>query len=254
MKRFTKKEINNINKLIKNGKSLRQIGNIIQRSKSTIYYHYKKINGKKFKSISLENLTDCFLGEFLGLFAGDGNYFFDKKSYGYNLRFFFNINEKIYVEELSQHFHKMFKKKPGTYFYPKKSIIILGYKSKALHNLLVKNLNWKASQKKTYTIHLKEKYRSKEFKIGFLRGSIDSDGHLSKNKISFASTSKKLMNNIESFLIDLNFRNYKRYKYEDKRKNRVKIHLLQLNRPERKKFLNLIKPRNTVLLKRENKI
>ncbi len=98
--------------------------------------------------------------------------------------------------------------------------------------------------KKSRAVFLKEKDYPEEFKKGFLRGFIDSDGYISDNKILFGSTSKKIMEQTENFLIDLDFKKFRLSFYKDKRPNCIGIWHLYLHRSERDRFFELINPRN----------
>jgi orotate phosphoribosyltransferase-like protein len=73
MKRLTRDETNKIIELIRKGLSLNRVANKLSRSKSTIYYYYKKLNKRRKLKVDFQNLTDKELGYLVGLFAGDGN-------------------------------------------------------------------------------------------------------------------------------------------------------------------------------------
>jgi len=250
MRRLAKKEKELVIKLIKNGKSLAKISEITNRNKSTLYYYYKKIKGKKFKDVNLKNVKDEVIGELLGVFAGDGYTFFDKKSYKYSTRIFLNKTEEVYANSLGELFEKHLLKRPNIRKEKSDNIITLTYYTKKLHNFILENVKWGISKnsighnKKSRTVFLKQLNRSKEFKVGFLRGCLDSDGHISKSKINFASSSKKLIEIIKLFLTDVGINNFNKYFYDDKRGNRVGIYHIDVNKSEREKFIEAINPRN----------
>lgn len=233
---------------MKKGKSLNYISRITNRNKSTLYYHYKKVLGKKFKDLEIDYKDEQFLGELSGLFAGDGCAFFNKETGLYSIRFFFNATEKDYVDKLSFIFYKKLNKKPSINSY--KNVLMVSYYSKELYNLLLDLVGWKVSRnkaghnKKSRTVYLKDDSFSNEFKIGFLRGFIDSDGYISSKKILFGSSSERIIKQARSFLDDLGFKDYKLSFYKDKRPNRIGIWHLYIQRTEREKFLELISPRN----------
>jgi len=246
MKRLTKKEKEFIIKSIIGNKSLAHISNITKRGKPTIYYYYKKIKGKKYKSPCLEKLDDEFIGEFLGIFAGDGNFFFYKKQYRYLIRLFFNVTEIDYVNELAELFYKNFRKKPNVRRENGKNHFTIEYISKDIYCFIKKYLDWVTTEeiKKSHSIHLKEKEVSKEFKIGFVRGLFDSDGHISRKRINFASTSIKLTENAINFLRDLGIEDFIFRSYQDKRGKRKRIYHIDIRTPGKGKFIETIKPRN----------
>ena len=61
-------------KRINENVSINNISKELNLAKSTIYYHYKKIKGKKPKEIEFNFRSEKEIGEFLGIFSGDGNF------------------------------------------------------------------------------------------------------------------------------------------------------------------------------------
>lgn len=251
MKRLSEEEKFHIISLMKNGKSLNHISKLIGKGKSTLYYHYKKTFGKKYKKITIPK-KDLFIGELLGLFVGDGNLYYDKKKNRYSVRFFFNFQEKNYVKELINFFHKNFQKRP--HLSRVKNVLVLRYYSKELSTFIKEYVGWgisldkRGANQKSRTVFLKKDNYSNNFKIGFLRGFLDSDGYLSDKKILFGSASEKIMKQTVKFLSDLNFQKFKLSLYNRKEKNRVGIWHLYVHKVERDKFLSLIQPRNLIKL------
>jgi len=226
-----------INK-INNNFSINKISKELNLAKSTIYYHYNKIKGKKFKEIEF-NFNQKELGEFLGIFAGDGNFFHTSEE-GYRIRFFVGYYEKDYSKNLKKLFFKIFNKNPWTW--NNKSVIILQYKSKTLYNLLKKYLSWNG--KKTYSINLTNLNHSKRFLIGFLKGLLDTDGYYNKNRntIMFGTTSKNLnlqTNFILGKILNIKFSNYINYQ-----KNRKPLYQTLIYGKYTYTLLKILKPRN----------
>ncbi len=232
--------------LINQGLSINRISKKLGGiSKGTIYYHYKKIKGRKIKRVRIKR-DDLLIGEFIGLFAGDGN-FFKTKQYHYRIRIFCNAKDVGFVSQIEEMFQELFSKSPFHFINKRGDVVIICYSSKKIYELIKQYLYWDEDNKKTYTVCLNCTEHSDQFKIGFLRGNLDSDGHLSKNKINFASSSKSLITNIKGFLDDFNFK----YTFEirkDKRKNRVDMYHITLSRKDRWSFLKLVNPRNTRIL------
>ena len=220
-------------------------------NKSTIYKYYREVKGKTMRRINMPK-EESFIGEFIGLFAGDGNFYYDKKTGHYRIRFFFNIKEKKFVDELSRIFSENLSKKPS--INRTKNVLVMRYYSKELSEFIRAYLGWGVSRNKnganlkSRTVFLKNRLHNRDFKIGFLRGFLDSDGYLSEKKILFGSASEKIIKQVENFLIDLGIRAYKLSKYE--REGRVGIWHLYIHKKERQRLLNLIKPRNTILIKK----
>ena len=193
-------------------------------------------------TIKIDRSNSEKIGEFMGLFAGDG-YIFKSKHYSYRTYLFVNKKtEEKFAENLANNLLlPLFGKRPT--FLNWNSCIALSYYSKSIHKFIEEFLKWDKSKKKTYSVQLKHINHSKEFKIGFIRGSLDSDGHFSNKKVNLASVSYGLIKNISIFLNDLNINNSIR-PYSDRRGNRATIYHIDLARTEHQKFIDLIKPRN----------
>ncbi len=254
MVRLIEKEKEDIIYLLKEGKSLNYISSLTNRNKSTLYEYYKKLFGKKFIDIDIDQNDYLFIGELIGLFVGDGSIHYYKKEGKYCVRFFLNYFEGEYVKELANLFKTKLKKEPC--INRVNNVLVIRYYSKKLFNFLLENVGWiknnkgkGGANKKSTTVFLKNDSFSKEFKIGFLRGFIDTDGYLSDKKILFGSTSEKIMQQTESFLRDLNFKNYKLSFYKDKRFDGRGIWHLYVHKCEREKFMSMIMPRNLTKVK-----
>lgn len=237
--RLNKNEIREIECMIINDVSLNNIAKITGKNKTTIYYHFRKIKGRTCYPISGISSNEELIGEFIGLFAGDGCFYKDVNS-KYKIQLFFNITESAYVDDLMQILEQIFGKYPSRYTRLNK--VILTYFSKNIYDLILHYLEWNPAERKTHSVRLKNSNYSKEFKIGFLRGSLDSDGYFSDKSIMFASSSKALIENIKSFLEDLEIP-YHYNEYVEKRPNRVNMHHVNIRRIDRTNFINLINPR-----------
>lgn len=119
------------------------------------------------------------------------------------------------------------------------------YDSRCIYDLISRYISWKRGGKgsKSRTIKLIKTEKYDKFKIGFLRGCLDSDGYISKNKIEFATASGDLAATVCEFVKALEFD----FSYTiriDKRPNRAPMHMIYVYKNERERFLKLIKPRN----------
>ena len=94
LNRLSKEEIKEINELISEGKSLNEITRIMNKNKTTVYYHFRKIKGRTINQIILNSNDEELIGEFIRLFAGDGS-IFKTKNFLYRTYLHFNINEKF---------------------------------------------------------------------------------------------------------------------------------------------------------------
>ena len=110
--RLTKQEIENLTNYIQRGISLNKLVKKIGKNKTTLYYHFRKIKGKKYFPLMLHSKNQELLGEFIGLFAGDGS-LYKSTDYKHKLSLHFNITEKKFVEDLIEKvLCPLFHKKP----------------------------------------------------------------------------------------------------------------------------------------------
>src|SRR3989344_3150393 len=178
--------------LIEEGYSLNEISRKTGLGKSTIYYHYKKIKGKKYSEVKINFENESELGEFLGIFAGDGYSYNDEHGH-YTIRIFVGHYELGYALYLYNKLVKWFDKNPKVYFVKiegKVSVILFHYSSKSIYLLLKEYLAWEG--KKTYTVRLKNFDLNKNnFNLGFVRGLIDTDGNFyaPKRSLNFSTVS-----------------------------------------------------------------
>jgi len=227
-------------KSIRRGLSLNRLSSLFGLPRTTAYYHLRKIRGKTVHGIEPKIVNDDILGEFIGLFAGDG-YAIKTDSYQYRIYLYFNLNEVDMAEDIIQNvLFKLFQKRPR--IYQVGNCINLVYYSREIFNLIKMYLDWPQESKKTYGVHLKNSGLSDSFIQGFLRGCLESDGYISKSRISFASVSKRLGDDMTSALDRLKI-GYSVNVYQDKRGKRAEIVQITVSRFDRERFLALIKPR-----------
>jgi hypothetical protein len=241
MKRINKQELERIKELIKEGKSIKQICRDINRCRTTVWKYFRKIKGRTMIPIVVNEENDELIGEFMGLFAGDGCVY-TTNNYCYRTYLCFNTNEEEFVNDLIEKVLLiLFKKKPWIFI--REHRLTLCYCSKNIHKFIEKYLEWNKEDRKTYSIKLRNQEFSTDFMIGFIRGSLDSDGYLSEKAINFASVSPGLIDNISEFLDNFNF-TYSIKKYKEKRPNRKDMCHINIWKKDFNRFLELIKPRN----------
>lgn len=239
MPRLNKWTKRKIIRLIKKGKSLNQIRLKTGVAKTTTYYYMRKLLGRKIVPVNIDMSNIERIGEIIGFFAGDGNFFYDKKKGYWNIRFYFNENETILIGYYKKSLELLTNKLP--YLYGQKSVKTLAYKSKELSNFIFNYLNW--GNKKVSTIQLKDRnlLKNNAFVIGFLRGLTDSDGYVRKERreIYYGSVSKGLFCD---FLKGLDLFNFEYKIYLQRRKWYLDFHKVRLTGSEVDRFVNLIKP------------
>lgn len=210
MKRFSNAEKRLIIKLLKKEKSLSFIAKEFNVGKNTIFYYRKKLLGLKIKKVIINLSNERLVGEFIGIFAGDGYFQKDVRSYSYKIKIFFNKNEKNLVDYYYDVIYSIFGKFPRKYF--SNSMITLELSSKQVIEFIKNYLRWDGKKSKTvFLVNPPESY-SKNFIIGFIKGLIDSDGYVRKDRpeIYFGTVSQKLFQNFIQSLGILNIA-YKTY-------------------------------------------
>ena len=224
--------------LIKKGVSLNKIQKKTGINKSTLYLYYKKIKGRKFKKVSIDLENQEAIGEFIGVFAGDGNFFYGK-NYHYRIRISTGILEKEYMVFLKKFLTDLFSKKPRVYKDDKNNVYIIDYYSKDIYLLIKKYLIW--NENKTKSVKLKKIDKNNvPFLIGFLRGLFDTDGgiYAPKKKVAFGTSSKLLAHQIKEILAILGMKSGF-YEYKN-----VDFWYLDLYGKRTDKFMSIINPHN----------
>ncbi len=237
MKRLTTKIKNKIQKLSIKGYSLNKLSSKLGLSKTTIYYHVRKIKGKRFFPIQVRTDNDEKIGEFIGLFAGDGHYSFDN-DYEHRIKISLSENEELVINHYVSVFEYLFGKKPRLYH--NKKVITLEIISRNVIDFIKMYLKW--GKKKTRSIHLLTTNKlSENFIKGFIRGLIDSDGYVRKGRkeIYFGTISTKLL---ENFILCIKYFDFKFKVYYQKRPNHSKFYKVRLTGDEVSRFCKIIKP------------
>jgi intein/homing endonuclease len=190
---------------IKRGDSLNKISKRMGLYKSTIYYYYKKIKGKRYTKPNIKPVVYNRLeGEIVGIFAGDGSQHLEQKSYSYAVSVCFgnkNYDYALYVKTIYDNY---FGKKISLLRNTENSIKLFT-KSKDIffhfHNYLDFDKRIKHSNVRLKTLKFPD-----EFLLGFIKGFLDTDGWISKAKdrtnprIGFSTTSNKLALQIKEIL------------------------------------------------------
>lgn len=187
--------------LIQKGISIPKIARETGVAKSTIYYHYKKIKGRRFKLVSIPD-DKKVIGEFLGAFAGDGSYYFDKKKYHHTISIFLHAkDDKEYGYYLRNLIEQNFNKDVRAYYKYQKNELKLTFYSKKILNLITEYLN--IEDNKTLNISLKKDFKimPRDMLAYFTRGLIDTDGHVNKDgQIVIALISKNMILQLKEIL------------------------------------------------------
>ncbi len=237
-------QIQKIKSLAKNGESVNTIKEKLEILKSTVYYHFKKEVGQKQKGQALKIPENPEIkGEICGIFAGDGNFYYEEKNYKYRINFTCNINDD-YWEELADFLEKNLQKRPHINKQSRYNRVELRYESKTLLEFIKKHLEWQ-ERNKGKTINVKTLEKGKEFKKGFIRGLIDTDGHKIKDQPAYniGTISKNLMETTSRFLKELDIENTLARR-EDKRENCQDMYRISIWSEDAQKINDKIRPRH----------
>ena len=148
LKRLKEEEIKEISRLVGHGNSIDEVSRKMNISKVTVYYYLRKKSRNKKNPIKIDFANQELIGEFMGLFAGDGNFLFQKKSYQYTIRLYFNVKERSFADDLIENvLLKLFARKP--WMGRCKNVLILRYYSKEIYKLIKEYLTWDPNSKKT---------------------------------------------------------------------------------------------------------
>jgi len=227
MKRLSKKQKELIKQLTMKGYSINKISSELKIPKSVVYYWYKKFFGKKFKEVQINDNFKEDIGEIVGAFAGDGNFYLDKK-YRYRIRFSFSADETEYAKNISEKIKKIYGKPSRIYCY--KNVTIVDIYGKKISEHIKSFLTWDKNKTATVRLTKPPSFHSLDFIKGFCRGLFDSDGWTTKNNLMISCISENLMKNLsESLKINDIPHLDTKWKGNDENKPRIAIFLDKKN-------------------------
>ncbi|MBW2976842.1 LAGLIDADG family homing endonuclease [Candidatus Woesearchaeota archaeon] len=242
-----KKEIVN---QINNGTSINKISQFLGVYKSTIYYYYKKVKGKRYAPPYVKPNFSGTEGEIVGIFAGDGSQFLVKKRGHYQVTIHFGGHNTIYAEYVRQLYHDYFNKNFRLAKSNDGTIRLLIYSKDIFYYF--KNYIEYNPKIKHCTVRLRSINIPLKFKLGFIKGLVDTDGsvlydrHDKAVRIFYYTTSKELAKQISLILQELSITHT--CICRDKI-NRKPLYVIRITKKEVNKFLNIIKPFKEKLLK-----
>ena len=193
MKKFSSQQINKIIVLYKNGLSLSKISSKLGIGKTSLYYHIKKRFGKKIRDVIVNESFREELGEIIGAFAGDGNFYFNPKYYHYKFTFSLSSYEDDYAKRLVEIILLVFNRKPYIWKNKKSNYINVYIYGKKIYETIKKFLIW--DEDKTFSVRLRNiNILDRPFLKGFLIGLINTDGavNIPMKRLMFATISKEL--------------------------------------------------------------
>ena len=237
-----KTQITEIKRLARQGESVNEIKDKLDLAKSTVYYHFKKEVGQKQKENQVKIPEDEEVkGEICGIFAGDGNFHHDNNGH-YRMQFFLNYNDE-YWKELKDFLSDKLRKEPMVFHNEEKSRTVIRYSSKKLYEMIKEHLEWEDD--KTVSIRLKNQQESREFKSGFLRGLIDTDGYKEKKfrRYIYGTISRSLRDNFSEILDELDI-SHTTYKEKARKDGWRDMHKVRITGDSAEKFSEEVTPRH----------
>jgi len=230
-----------IESMVSEKKSLNEISRTLSLSKSTAYYWFRRFGGHTVPKVRINYDSEENIGELVGIFAGDGNYYLDS-GYRHIIKISLNIKDSFYSDYVYALIEKTCNKKPWKYQELSHNVTAIRIISKELINLLEEYLDWGAN--KTLTVHLRQNLEDygRDFVIGFLRGLMDTDGYLGNKIAKYTTISFPLARNVEKLLKTLGISS-KGYVYYEKRENRHPIYRIVISK-DFDKLISTIKPKH----------
>jgi len=179
--RLSSREIENIQVLAKKGLSLKHISAQLRVPKTTVYYHVREYC-KKMTYMDLNVLSEEEEGYLLGMFVGDGNLIVKRKRGRYLTKFALDAERD---QDIADYLLSVFKKAGKRITrYIERSSLTFKVCSKEFVEFLLKHVTYikrRDSQRRVKTLIKPDKWTT-AFKLGFVGGLIDSDGHVYYNR------------------------------------------------------------------------
>jgi len=178
VKRLSANQVGKIKDLAKAGVSIGKIAEILNVSKSTVYYHAKDYC-QKMTRLNLSLLSEWEKGYIIGLFLGDGDINRGRKNPRYIVRFTLDAKRDRDISlKICQIFEKGYKK---ISIFQRNSTLIVKACSKELVKYIQKFVKYrKEGAKQEKRLKIRRDW-TVDFQYGVLAGIIDSDGHVHKH-------------------------------------------------------------------------
>lgn len=235
--RLTGEEKREIINLAKKGKTLNQIIFLLGLKKTTIYYHFKKVNPVKKRIFTSDKVLPYEIGELIGAFAGDGSYVYSREPSGgrhHRIRYTLSLIKDL---DYSKYLATLLKKLNlnSCFIYNRKeNTVNVSTSSKDFIQFIKKFIIWE--DKKTYSVRLLGKLSEYDlnFLRGFARGLMDTDGFVENCGVGCGSTSKELISNLEDI--------FNKFGIESKRSVKMRtplrknLHLIRIGKKNLRSF------------------
>jgi hypothetical protein len=177
--RLTPGKIEEIQKLVKSGLSLRCVTRKTGVSYSSVYRHAKQF-AKRQTFVDFSVFSERELGYIVGFFVGDGSRIADARSGHCGARFAFDAKGDVEIASLLQ---RLFRKAgKSVTLYSEGTWLAMKVYSKGLLVFLQDFVRYAECDGKVCKVLVNSLNWDRAFALGFVGGLIDADGHVYKNK------------------------------------------------------------------------
>jgi hypothetical protein len=177
--RLTTEKVEEIQRLVKGGLSLRGTARKTRINYSTLRFHAKQF-AKKQSVLDFSVFSKRELGYIVGFYVGDGSRIEEKRSGHYGAKFSLDAkNDLDIASSLQTLFEKSGKR---VTLYSEGSWLTMKVYSKTLLAILQGYVKYDQDNEGKHKVLVNPSVWYRDFKLGFLGGMIDADGHVLKNK------------------------------------------------------------------------
>lgn len=224
------------------GESLNKLSETLNLGKSTLYYYYKHLKGKRYQEPHVTPGSSELEGEIVGIFAGDGSQYYDKKRGSYQVNVHFGLQNEAYARYVQNLLASFFKKRFRFRVYPVQ--IRLRIESKSVYEYFKNYLEYVPSCKHA-TVRLRTHDLPLPFVRGFIRGLFDTDGSIRYNthdktiRATYHTTSQALADDVSEILTQCTIE-YTRYIQD--RAGFKRMYIVRIRTRSVRSFLKTFKP------------
>jgi hypothetical protein len=241
MRRLTRAEKELIILRVNQKHSLYKICKELNLSKTTVYYHFRKLKGRTFVPLIVHSTDDQLEGEVVGIFTGDGSCC--KSKWDYDAYIAFGKQNQKYAEYVRDIYERFFSRKFAIVPHMPWTIKIR-FTSKSYQYYFHRHLEFTNSGK-ALNVRLKTMLHSDEFLIGFLRGLLDTDGTVYFNGktlgIRYYTASAPLVEQLCYILTYFDIE-HRIYSYSSHKSKNPQYHVMLRKQEDCRNFLTLVQP------------
>ena len=191
-----------IRQLVREGCSISRIQQETGAPKSTIYYHYRQIRGRKYEVWSAPAQPTAQAGEIVGVFTGDGSFSYYQPTGSYAGYICFSRSAEDYATYVQELFETFFGRELQL-VKQREDMLRLRLYGKPFYDFFTRYLHFKRSRKAS-SIRLASLNHPREFLKGFLKGLVDTDGSVwfrnGRPRTEFCTSSGQLAHQIALLL------------------------------------------------------